>query len=103
MASTEKKGSRKERREEERADRLEARRQLALGQIRRYPDPVLRERAHEVEEFSDDLRALVGRMGRVMEDGPRRRSRGHPARSAAPHPRLPRGRGGRARRAGQTP
>jgi peptide deformylase len=68
MASTEKKGSRKERREEERADRIEARRQLALGQIRRYPDPVLRERAHEVEEFSDDLRALVERMGRVMED-----------------------------------
>jgi peptide deformylase len=68
MASTEKKGSRKERREEERADRLEARRQLALGQIRRYPDPVLRERAHEFDEFSDDLRALVGRMGRVMED-----------------------------------
>jgi peptide deformylase len=69
MASTEKKkGSRKERREEEREDRLEARRQLALGQIRRYPDPVLRERAHEVEEFSDDLRALIDRMGRVMED-----------------------------------
>jgi peptide deformylase len=68
MASTEKKGSRKERREEERADRIEARRQLALGQIRRYPDPVLRERAHEIEEFSDDLRALADRMGRVMED-----------------------------------
>ena len=68
MASTEKKASRKERREEERAERIEARRQLALGQIRRYPDPVLRERAHEVEEFSDDLRALVGRMGRLMED-----------------------------------
>jgi peptide deformylase len=68
MASTEKKGSRKERREEERADRIEARRQLALGQIRRYPDPVLRERAREIDEFSDDLRALVDRMGRVMED-----------------------------------
>jgi peptide deformylase len=67
MASTTK-GSRKERREEERETRIEARRQLALGQIRRYPDPVLRERAHEVEEFSGDLRALVERMGRVMED-----------------------------------
>jgi peptide deformylase len=67
MASTTK-GSRKERREEEREARTEARRQLALGQIRRYPDPVLRERAHEVEEFSGDLRALVERMGRVMED-----------------------------------
>ena len=67
MASTTK-GSRKERREEERADRIEARRQLALGQIRRYPDPVLRERAREVEEFSDDLRALVARMHRLMDD-----------------------------------
>jgi peptide deformylase len=67
MASTTK-GSRKERREEERADRSEARRQLALGQIRRYPDPVLREQARDVDEFSDDLRALVERMGRVMED-----------------------------------
>jgi peptide deformylase len=67
MASTTK-GSRKERREEEREARSEARRQLALGQIRRYPDPVLRERAHEVEEFSGDLRALAERMGRVMED-----------------------------------
>jgi peptide deformylase len=67
MASTTK-GSRRERREEEREARSEARRQLALGQIRRYPDPVLRERAHEVEEFSGDLRALAERMGRVMED-----------------------------------
>ena len=67
MASTTK-PSRKERREQEREDRFEARRQLALGQIRRYPDPALRERAREVEEFSDDLRALVARMGRVMED-----------------------------------
>lgn len=67
MASTTK-GSRKERREEERADRSEARRQLALGQIRRYPDPVLREKARDIDEFSDDLRALVERMARVMED-----------------------------------
>jgi peptide deformylase len=68
MASTTTKGSRKERREEERADRIEARRQLALGQIRQYPDPALRERAREIEEFSDDLRALAARMGRVMDD-----------------------------------
>ena len=68
MASTTTKGSRKERREEERAERIEARRQLALGQIRQYPDPALRERAREVEEFSDDLRALAARMGRVMDD-----------------------------------
>jgi peptide deformylase len=68
MASTPTKGSRKERREEEREARLEQRRQLALGQIRRYPDPALREKARDVEEFSDDLRALVERMGRVMDD-----------------------------------
>jgi peptide deformylase len=68
MASTTTKGSRKERREEERAERIEARRQLALGQIRQYPDPALRERAREVDEFSDDLRVLIARMGRVMDD-----------------------------------
>jgi peptide deformylase len=67
MASTTK-PSRKERREQDKEDRSEALRQLALGQIRRYPDPVLRERAREVDEFSDDLRALLARMGRVMED-----------------------------------
>jgi peptide deformylase len=67
MASTTK-PSRKERREQDKEERSEALRQLALGQIRRYPDPVLREKAHEVDEFSDDLRALVARMGRVMED-----------------------------------
>jgi len=68
MASTPTKPSRKERREEERADRIEARRQLALGQIRQYPDPALRERAREIDEFSDDLRSLATRMGRVMDD-----------------------------------
>jgi peptide deformylase len=68
MASTTTKGSRKERREEEREERIEARRQLALGQIRRYPDPALREPAREVDEFSDDLRVLIDRMGRVMDD-----------------------------------
>jgi peptide deformylase len=68
MASTTTKGSRKERREEERAERIEARRQLALGQIRQYPDPALRERAREIDEFSDDLRVLIARMGRVMDD-----------------------------------
>ena len=68
MATTPTKPSRKERREEEREARIEQRRQLALGQIRRYPDPALREKARDIEEFSDDLRALVERMGRVMDD-----------------------------------
>src|SRR5919197_1476429 len=46
----------------------EARRQLALAQIRQYPDPVLRMEARPVEEFDDDLRRLVERMSALMED-----------------------------------
>ena len=46
----------------------EARRQLALAQIRQYPDPVLRMEARPVEEFDDDLRRLVTRMGQLMKE-----------------------------------
>ena len=46
----------------------EARRQLALAQIRQYPDPVLRMEARPVEEFDDDLRRLVARMSDLMKD-----------------------------------
>lgn len=46
----------------------EARRQLALAQIRQYPDPVLRMEARPVEEFDDDLRRLVVRMRELMKD-----------------------------------
>ena len=46
----------------------EARRQLALAQIRQYPDPVLRLEAQEVQEFDDDLMQLVERMKRLMQD-----------------------------------
>jgi peptide deformylase len=46
----------------------EARRRLALAQIRQYPDPVLRMQAREVEEFDDDLARLVERMTRLMTD-----------------------------------
>jgi peptide deformylase len=46
----------------------EARRQLALAQIRQYPDPVLRMEARPVEEFDDDLRRLVARMADLMKD-----------------------------------
>jgi peptide deformylase len=46
----------------------EARRQLALAQIRQYPDPVLRMAAPPVEEFDDDLRRLVVRMKDLMKD-----------------------------------
>ncbi len=46
----------------------EARRQLALAQIRQYPDPVLRMEARPVEEFDEDLQRLVARMKELMQD-----------------------------------
>jgi len=46
----------------------EATRRLALAQIRQYPDPVLRLKAQEVEDFDGDLRQLVERMTRLMLD-----------------------------------
>lgn len=46
----------------------EIRRRLALAQIRQYPDPVLRMKAHDVTEFDDDLRGLVSRMEQLMQD-----------------------------------
>ena len=46
----------------------EARRRLALAQIRQYPDPVLRLAAREVEEFDEGLAALIERMGRLMDE-----------------------------------
>ena len=46
----------------------EARRRLALAQIRQYPDPVLRMRAEEVDRFDGDLGGLVERMTRLMQD-----------------------------------
>jgi peptide deformylase len=55
-------------RDEELDAEREARRQLALAQIRQYPDPVLRMQAPPVEQFDDDLRRLVARMGELMKD-----------------------------------
>jgi peptide deformylase len=46
----------------------EARRQLALAQIRQYPDPALRMEARPVEEFDENLRRLVARMGQLMKE-----------------------------------
>jgi peptide deformylase len=46
----------------------EARRRLALAQIRQYGDPALRLKAHEVEDFDDDLRRLVDRMTVLMHE-----------------------------------
>jgi peptide deformylase len=44
----------------------EARRRIALAQIRQYPDPVLRMRAHEVENFDGELARLAERMTKLM-------------------------------------
>jgi peptide deformylase len=46
----------------------EARRRLALAQIRQYGDAALRLKAHDVEEFDDDLRRLADRMVALMHD-----------------------------------
>jgi peptide deformylase len=55
---------------EVRSDELDAerdaRRRLALAQIRQYPDPVLRMEAKPVEEFDEELHRLVERMRGLM-------------------------------------
>jgi peptide deformylase len=54
--------------EELREAEAAALRRQALAQIRQYPDVALRMRAKEVSDFDDDLRALVGRMERLMQE-----------------------------------
>jgi peptide deformylase len=46
----------------------EARRRLALAQIRQYPDAALKMAARPVEQFDEELVALVERMKRLMAD-----------------------------------
>jgi peptide deformylase len=46
----------------------EARRRVALAQIRQYPDPVLRMRAREVESFDEDLDRLIERLNHLLRD-----------------------------------
>jgi peptide deformylase len=46
----------------------EARRRLALAQIRQYPDAALKMKARPVDQFDDDLRRLVERMKQLMVD-----------------------------------
>jgi peptide deformylase len=46
----------------------EARRRLALAQIRQWGDPALRLEAKPVETFDDDLKRLVERMFALMRD-----------------------------------
>jgi peptide deformylase len=55
-------------REEELDAEQQARRRLALAQIRQYPDAALKMAARPVEEFDDDLRQLVDRMKQLMVD-----------------------------------
>jgi peptide deformylase len=55
-------------REEQLDPEREARRRLALAQIRQYPDAALRMTARPVAEFDDDLRRLVERMKILMRD-----------------------------------
>src|SRR5213080_714849 len=46
----------------------EARRRLALAQIRQYPDAALKMKARPVVEFDDELLSLVERMKLLMVD-----------------------------------
>ena len=45
-----------------------ARREAALAHVRKYGDPVLRERARPVEAFDDKLREEVATMAGLMDD-----------------------------------
>ena len=55
-------------RDEELDGEREARRRVAIAQIRQYPDAALKMEARPVEEFDDDLRRLVERMKQLMVD-----------------------------------
>jgi peptide deformylase len=46
----------------------EARRQLALAQVRQYPDPVLRMRAREVDDGAADVGQLAERLTHLLKD-----------------------------------
>ena len=46
----------------------QARRRVALAQIRQYPDAVLRMRARDVEHFDDDLARLADKLAHLMHD-----------------------------------
>src|SRR5919198_6111550 len=46
----------------------EARRRIALAQIRQYPDAALRMKARDVDAFDDDLRRLIERLEHLLRD-----------------------------------
>ena len=54
--------------DEELDAQVEARRRVALAQIRQYPDAVLRLRANEVDRFDENLVRLADRMTELMHD-----------------------------------
>jgi peptide deformylase len=54
--------------EEELDPEQQARRRLALAQIRQYPDAALKMVARPVEDFDEDLRRLADRMKQLMVD-----------------------------------
>src|SRR5215831_19665694 len=55
-------------REEKLDAEAEARRRVALAQIRQYPDPALRMKAHEIEAFDGDLSRLVEQLEHLLGD-----------------------------------
>ena len=55
-------------RDEELDPEREARRRLALAQIRQYPDAALKLKARPVAEFDEELRSLAERMKLLMHD-----------------------------------
>jgi peptide deformylase len=55
-------------REEKLDAEAEARRRVALAQIRQYPDPALRMKAHDVESFDGDLARLVEQLEHLLID-----------------------------------
>ena len=61
-------GVEEERDERELDAQAQARRRVALAQIRQYPDAVLRMPAREVEQFDDDLARLADKMAHLMHD-----------------------------------
>ena len=70
----------------------EARRRLALAQVRQYPDPVLRMRAREVEDFDEALAAARradgrGSCRRRAESVSRRRRSGSSSACSSTRPR----------------
>jgi peptide deformylase len=68
MAEHEQEAIEGEVRDEELDPEREARRRLALAQIRQYPDVALKMQARPVDSFDDELKSLVERMKLLMQD-----------------------------------